>query len=101
MRLARDGRPVGVGVFNHEPEGYRCPFCRVLSGVDSAANTQRDIVCRTHDAAALIAPRWWPNNHGHVLVVPTAHHENLYEVRSCRARRRPPDRDRDAQRLRL
>lgn len=80
MRLASDGGPVGVGVFNHEPEGYRCPFCRVLSGADSAANTQRDIVCRTQDAAALIAPRWWPNNHGHVLVVPTAHHENLYDL---------------------
>lgn len=56
------------------------PFCRVLGGEDSAANTQRDIVFRADDAAALISPRWWPNNHGHALVVPTAHHENLYDL---------------------
>ncbi|MBO0728523.1 MAG: HIT domain-containing protein [Acidimicrobiaceae bacterium] len=67
-------------MFSHEPEGYHCPFCRVLGGVDSALNTQQDIVCRTERAAALISPRWWPNNHGHVLVVPTAHHENLYDL---------------------
>jgi histidine triad (HIT) family protein len=29
---------------------------------------------------AFIAPRWWPNNLGHVLVVSTGHHENLYEL---------------------
>lgn len=27
---------------------------------------------------AFIAPRWWPNNPGHVLVVPIGHHENIY-----------------------
>ena len=67
-------------MFSHEPEGYQCPFCRVLGGVDSPLNTQRDIVCRTERAAALVSPRWWPNNHGHVLVVPAAHHENLYDL---------------------
>ncbi len=67
-------------MFNHEPEGYECPFCRLLDGVDNALNAQRDIVCRTEGAAALISPRWWPNNHGHVLVVPTAHYENLYDL---------------------
>jgi histidine triad (HIT) family protein len=29
---------------------------------------------------ALISPRWWPSNHGHVLVVPIRHYENLYEL---------------------
>ena len=67
-------------MFNHEPEGYRCPFCRLLAGGEDKVNSQRDIVCRTDDAAASISPRWWPNNHGHVLVVPTAHHENLYDL---------------------
>jgi histidine triad (HIT) family protein len=29
---------------------------------------------------AFVCPRWWPNNHGHVLVVPIRHYENLYEL---------------------
>jgi histidine triad (HIT) family protein len=27
-----------------------------------------------------ISPHWWPNNPGHVLVVPRQHFENLYEL---------------------
>jgi histidine triad (HIT) family protein len=29
---------------------------------------------------ALIAPKWWPENHGHALVIPNVHYENLYEI---------------------
>lgn len=43
-------------------------------------NSQRDIVRRTEDAFALIAPRWKPNNLGHVLVVTRSHYENLYDL---------------------
>jgi histidine triad (HIT) family protein len=64
----------------HAPPAYVCPFCRVLSGVDSERNTQSDIVWRDERTAALISPKWWPENHGHVLVVPVTHVENLYEV---------------------
>lgn len=41
---------------------------------------QQDIVRRTAQAMAFISPRWWPNNHGHVLVVSVQHYENLYEL---------------------
>lgn len=64
----------------HEPAGYRCPFCDLLAGRGDGVNTPDDMVRRTEGAAALIAARWWPNNPGHVLVVPTAHHENLYSI---------------------
>jgi histidine triad (HIT) family protein len=33
-------------------------------------------------ATAFVSPRWWPENHGHVLVVPNAHYENLYDLPS-------------------
>jgi histidine triad (HIT) family protein len=69
-----------VRVYNHEPAGYRCPFCVLLGGGETEANTQRDIVRRGDLATALISPRWWPNNHGHVLVVPNAHYEHLYDL---------------------
>jgi histidine triad (HIT) family protein len=67
-------------VFNHEPAGYRCPFCLVLSGGEDAMTSQEDLVLRTDRAAAFVAARWWPDNRGHVLVVPRGHHENLYDL---------------------
>ena len=65
--------------WSHEPAGYACPFCAFLAGRDDV-NDQRDIVLQTDLITALIAPRWWPNNHGHVLVIPNAHHENIYDL---------------------
>ena len=67
-------------MFNHEPTGYDCPFCRLASGGGDSLTTQDDVVLRTDRALAFVASRWWPNNRGHVLVVPTAHHENLYDL---------------------
>lgn len=67
-------------MFGHEPAGYGCPFCALVAGVDSEVSDQQDIVARTDEAVAFIAARWWPNNHGHVLVVPTEHHESLYDL---------------------
>lgn len=67
-------------MFNHEPPGYRCPFCFLLAGGETEVNSQQDVVLRAKLATALISPRWWPNNPGHVLVIPNAHHENLYDL---------------------
>ncbi|SNY45597.1 HIT family protein [Paractinoplanes atraurantiacus] len=69
-------------MYAHEPDGYACPFCRLVAGGEDErrVNTQRDIVRRTEKATAFVSPRWWPGNHGHLLVVPNAHHENLYEL---------------------
>jgi histidine triad (HIT) family protein len=64
----------------HAPPGYDCPFCRVLRGIDTEKNTQNDIVWRDERTAALISPKWWPRNHGHVLVIPVVHVENLYVI---------------------
>jgi histidine triad (HIT) family protein len=67
-------------MFNHEPPGYECPFCAVLQGGETARPSQGDIVLRRDRATALIASNWWPRNPGHVLVVPNAHYENLYDL---------------------
>lgn len=67
-------------MFNHEPDGYACPFCRLAAGGEDELNSQEDRVAENDKAMALISPRWWPNNHGHVLVVPKTHHENLYDL---------------------
>lgn len=67
-------------MFNHEPAGYQCPFCRWLAGGEDQLGGPRDVVRRTDLATAFVSPRWWPNNLGHVLVIPNAHHENLYDL---------------------
>jgi histidine triad (HIT) family protein len=67
-------------MFNHEPDDYRCPFCRLVAGGEDERRTQRDVVRRAELATAFVSPRCWPNNHGHVLIVPNAHHENLYDL---------------------
>ncbi|SDT43257.1 HIT family protein [Microlunatus soli] len=66
--------------FSHQPPDYSCPFCALIAGRSDPVNSQQDVVARTDRALAFVSPRWWPNNHGHVLVVPTTHHENLYAL---------------------
>ncbi len=39
-------------MFNHEPAGYECPFCRLVNGVFSEVNAAEDVVRRTQTAAA-------------------------------------------------
>ena len=41
---------------------------------------ESDVVYRDQTVLAFIAAAGWPNNPGHVLVVPVAHFENLYTL---------------------
>jgi histidine triad (HIT) family protein len=65
---------------NHAPRGYVCPFCMLAGGEETERNRLDDIVLTTDDVLAFISPLWWPNNPGHVIVIPKAHVENLYEM---------------------
>jgi histidine triad (HIT) family protein len=64
----------------HEPEDYDCPFCRLQRGIHNEHNQPEDVVAVSGLAFARIAPKWWPANPGAVLVIPRAHHENLYDL---------------------
>ena len=66
--------------YNHEPNDYACPFCLLLGGHNDEYATQDDIVYQNEFATAKIAPKWWVNNPGHVLVVPNEHYENIYNI---------------------
>lgn len=66
----------------HEPDAYQCPFCRLQDGLHDEHNQPRDVVAVTEHAFARISPKWWPANPGAVLVIPRAHHENLYDLPS-------------------
>lgn len=67
-------------MISHAPEGYDCPFCRLAGGGATSRSDQDDVVYRDGHVTAFIAASWWPNNPGHVLVIPNAHYENVYEL---------------------
>ena len=67
-------------MFNHEPEGYQCPFCVFLKDGDNIMNRQQDIVYQDSLITAFVAPLWWPNNEGHVLIIPNEHFEHIYDL---------------------
>lgn len=67
-------------MFNHEPKDYACPFCLLVQGGEGKYNSQQDIIYRDKLVTAFVSPRWWPNNHGHVIIIPNKHFENLYDL---------------------
>ena len=62
----------------HEPDAYACPFYLLQQGIFDERNQQTDVIAVTERAFARIAPKWWPNNEGAVLVIPRAHVEHIY-----------------------
>lgn len=64
----------------HAPEGYVCPFCLLVKGIENkhVHSRQRDIIYQDLHITAFVASHWWPNNKGHVLIIPNNHIENIY-----------------------
>lgn len=67
-------------MISHQPQDYVCPFCDWLAGNETEYKQNSDIVYQTRDITAFIAPKWWVNNPGHVIVIPNRHVENLYTI---------------------
>ena len=69
-------------MYNHEPEGYLCPFCSLIRGIEGehVCSVQSDIVYCDEMVTALIGSHQWPNNHGNVIIVPNKHFENIYDL---------------------
>ena len=69
-------------VNTHAPPGYSCPFCAIVQGQERAdvATKQEDVVLKTSEVCAFVASHQWPNNPGHVLVIPNEHIENIYAL---------------------
>ena len=68
----------------HAPPNYKCPFCRIArNDFDSDIATEPvDIVLQNRWVTAFVTSHQWPNNKGHVLVIPNEHYENLYSLPS-------------------
>ena len=67
-------------MYNHEPKDYKCPLCGASQGTDDQATRQSDVFYRDEFMTAFIAPKWWPNNPGHVIIIPNQHIENIYDI---------------------
>jgi histidine triad (HIT) family protein len=63
----------------HAPDGYDCPACAYVAGRWNERVGPEHEVERTETTLTFVAPSRWGRNHG-VLVIPTVHVENLYEV---------------------
>ena len=62
----------------HEPDDHVCPFCRLAAGEETDRNRVADVVLDTEDVLAFVSPKWWPNNAGHVIVVPNVWHFHVH-----------------------
>ena len=69
-------------MFNHAPEGYICPFCLVVNGIENehVLTKQSDIIYRDNYITSFISAGWWDNNKGHVIIIPNEHFENIYDL---------------------
>lgn len=69
---------------SHAPEGYICPFCLLVQGIENkhVGSKQADISYKDDYITGFIASHWWPNNPGHALVIPNQHIENIYVSRT-------------------
>lgn len=69
-------------MYNHAPPEYVCPFCLLARGTEGPQSQLRetDIVFQDSHVTAFMATRKYPNNQGHVLIIPNEHFENIYEL---------------------
>lgn len=64
----------------HAPEGYVCPFCQIVAGSTAPLTQPSDVIYRDRLVTAFVASHWFDNNPAHVLVIPNAHSENIYDL---------------------
>jgi len=64
----------------HAPKDYNCPFCAFIGGDGDKYTQQEDVIYRNAFTTVVVAPRWWVNNPGSLLVVPNKHSENVYDI---------------------
>ena len=76
-------------MYNHAPANYICPLCAIARGEapEGEMFAGSDILYRDEMVIALMGAFQWPKNPGNVVVIPTAHFENIYDLpleQACR-----------------
>jgi histidine triad (HIT) family protein len=69
-------------MYNHAPDDYICPFCLVARRVENehVLTVAEDIVWQDDVVTAFIGAGQWPNNRGHVIIIPNQHFEHIYDL---------------------
>ncbi|MDR6218987.1 HIT family protein [Deinococcus soli (ex Cha et al. 2016)] len=67
------------------PLRSECAFCELAQGRVGEQSTPDDIVARSPHGTAFISAAWWPANPGHVLIIPNAHRDSLFDLRDAEA----------------
>ena len=65
-------------MYNHAPEDYDCIFCRIVREIADGRNTF--FIFQNKTVSTFMSLHDMPNNPGHVLVIPNAHYENIYDL---------------------
>ena len=60
---------------SHAPPDYDCPFCAHAAGAEPEFTAWRNA-----HVFVRISKHWYSSNPGHALVIPLAHHENIYQL---------------------
>ena len=69
-------------MYNHAPDGYRCPLCAIANQEleQGPMYSPDDMIYADEHVYAIVSAYQWPNNPGNVVVVPCAHYENIYDL---------------------
>ncbi len=68
-------------MITHRPTEYVCPFCCIANGTNhhSVETKESDVVFQNSEVAIFIGSFQWPNNPGHVIIIPNKHYENIFD----------------------
>lgn len=69
-------------MYNHAPVNYKCPICLGVQGIESEDTMLRkeDLAYKDDFVSVFINSFFINGNEGHLIVVPNAHFENLYDI---------------------
>ena len=69
-------------MYNHAPEDYKCPLCAIANRDIEAGPyySPEDLIYIDEEIYAIVSAFQWPKNPGNVVVVPTSHYENIYDL---------------------
>jgi histidine triad (HIT) family protein len=56
----------------------QCVFCNRFATITPETEYREAIINYDNDILSFIAPKYWPNNKGSVLIIPRPHHKDIY-----------------------
>jgi len=62
---------------NHEPDGYNCPFCRMVAG---GLGSDSEVIYESELGFACLGLHNHENSGPTVLIISKTHYENIYEL---------------------